>query len=93
MTHTGWRTVSDFLRTRVDRGDVPAVVAAAADGNGFLYLEGFGKRDVANNADATADTIFRLASMTKPVTSLAAMMLVENGRIALEDPVTKHLAD
>jgi CubicO group peptidase (beta-lactamase class C family) len=93
MADRRWRAVSDFLRTRVGRGDVPAVVAAVTDADGIVYIGGFGKRDVANNTDAAADTIFRMASMTKPVTSLAAMILVSEGRIELDDPVTKYLPD
>ena len=59
----------------------------------ILFVGAFGKQSVAANVDATPDTIFRIASMTKPVTSLAAMMLVEDGTIDLDDPVTKYLPD
>ena len=93
MTDAGRAAISDCLRTRVARGDVPAAVAAVADRDALLYLDAFGKRDVARNVDATPDTIFRIASMTKPVTSLAVMMLYDEGRIALDDPITKYLPD
>jgi methyl acetate hydrolase len=83
--------LSTVLSARVARGDVPAVVAAVVDPDDVLYLEAFGERDVARSVDATADTIFRIASMTKPITSLAAMMLVDEGRIGLDDPIAKHL--
>ena len=72
---------------------MPCVVAAVANGNEFLYLKAFGKSTVAGNIDATPRTIFRLASMTKPVTSLAAMILVDEGRISLDDPVADYLFD
>ena len=73
----GRQTISDFLKTCVTRGDVPCVVASVATAGDLLYLEAFGKSAVGSNIDATPDTIFRLASMTKPVTSLPAMMLVD----------------
>jgi len=85
------QAISDFLRTRIEGSDVPAVVAAVADRKNLLYTGAFGKRDVARDLEATPDTIFRLASMTKPITSLAGMMLVDEGRIRLDDPITKHL--
>src|SRR3989449_11134034 len=89
----GRQTISDFLRTCVTPGDVPCVVASVANAGDLLYLEAFGKSAVGSNIDATPDTIFRLASMTKPVTSLAAMMLVDEGRITLDAPITHYLAD
>jgi methyl acetate hydrolase len=85
--------ISDLLRSRVARGDVPAVVAAVAHADALPYLEAFGRSDVAANVGATPDTIFRIASMTKPVTSLAVMMLVEEGRVSLDDPIAAHLPD
>src|SRR5213080_3564940 len=93
MFGRGRQTISDFLRTCVTRGDVPCVVASVANARNLLYLDAFGKSSVAGNIDATPDTIFRLASMTKPVTSLAAMMLVDEGRISLDAPITQYLAD
>jgi CubicO group peptidase (beta-lactamase class C family) len=87
----GRTALSRFLRAAVARGDVPAVVAIVAGPDRVLYVGAFGKQSVAANIDATPDTIFRIASMTKPVTSLAAMMLVESGAIELDDPVTKYL--
>ncbi|HWK12704.1 MAG TPA: serine hydrolase domain-containing protein, partial [Vicinamibacterales bacterium] len=58
-----------------------------------IYTGAFGKADVAQNRPMAPDTIFRIASMTKPVTSLAAMMLVEHGQIGLDDPVAKYLPE
>ena len=84
--------ISNFLESRIGRDDVPAVVAAVVNRNALLYLSAFGKRDVARNLDATPDTIFRIASMTKPVTSLAVMMLYDDGKIALDDPIVSRLA-
>ncbi|MBO0766997.1 MAG: beta-lactamase family protein [Hyphomicrobiaceae bacterium] len=52
-----------------------------------------GKRDLARNADATPDTIYRIYSMTKPLTAVAAMMLYEEGRFQLDDPITRFLPE
>src|SRR5262245_22016336 len=86
-------TISAFLRDRVDQGDVAAVVAAVTNPRETIYLNAFGKRDVAGGLEASADTIFRLASMTKPVTSLAVMLLVNDGKIQLDDPISSHLPE
>ncbi|HET8698484.1 MAG TPA: serine hydrolase domain-containing protein [Gammaproteobacteria bacterium] len=72
-------------------GKIPGVVAMVADANGVLYSGAFGRQDVAKGVRMTPDSIFRLASMTKPVTSVAVMMLVEEGKLALDDPVEKYL--
>ena len=55
------------------------------------YFEALGQRDPQSGAPMTKDAIFRLYSMTKPFTSVAAMMLVEDGKILLNDPVSKYL--
>src|SRR6478609_1197496 len=70
-----------FLRSRVETGDVPGVVAVVVDAHSTVYEGAFGKADVARSRPMTLDSIFRLASMTKPITTLAAMMLVEEGRL------------
>src|SRR6202158_2245043 len=56
-----------------------------------VYFESFGVRDVATKLPMTADTIFRIYSMSKPVTSVAAMMLVEDGKLSLSDPIAKYI--
>ena len=75
------------LRRAVEAGEVPGVVAMAASEAGPLYEGAFGRRDVADGPAMTLDTVFRIASMTKAITSVAAMQLVEEGRLALDAPV------
>src|SRR5262245_28036451 len=77
------------LRKAVESKDVPGVVALAADGRGLFYEGAFGKRNLANGPDMTPDTIFRMASMTKAITSVAAMQLVEQRRLSLDEPIGK----
>jgi CubicO group peptidase (beta-lactamase class C family) len=75
------------LRQAVASGDVPGVVAMAASGEGVVYAGAFGVRDLAAGTAMTGDTVFRIASMTKMVTAIAALQLVEQGRLALDAPV------
>ena len=69
-------SVDAALRRAVETNEVPGVVAMAATDNGIIYAGAFGRRDLALDPDMTLDTMFRLASITKPVTSVAAMQLV-----------------
>jgi len=85
--------LSDILRERIASGDLPSIVAIVVNRDDVVFLDAVGKRDVAAGAEARPDSIFRIASMTKPVTSLAVMLLVEDGTLGLDDPVAKHLPD
>ncbi len=75
------------LRRAVESKAVPGVVAMAATDRGVIYEGAFGTRDLAKGPGMTLDTLFRLASMTKAVTSVAAMQLVEQGRLDLDSPI------
>jgi methyl acetate hydrolase len=78
------------LRQAVERRDVAGVVAMAADRRGAIYQGAFGTADISTGRPMSIDVLFRIASMTKAVTSTAAMQLVEQGRFAIEDPVEKY---
>ncbi len=81
--------MDDVLRSAVEDGDVVGVVAVVVDASGPVYEATYGRRTAAPDGDApmSADTVFRVASMTKAVTATAVMQLVEHGRIALDQPV------
>ncbi|HUN94149.1 MAG TPA: serine hydrolase domain-containing protein [Burkholderiaceae bacterium] len=83
------QTVDAILSRATDAGDVPGVVAIATDRNGTLYEGAFGKRVVGQPAPMTLDTVAWIASMTKAITSSAAMQLVERGQLALHEPVKR----
>jgi CubicO group peptidase (beta-lactamase class C family) len=83
--------LSKQLASSVERGDTPGVVALVVDRNGVLYEGAAGKLDVGRNLPMPVDAIFNIASMTKPVTSVAIMMLLEEGKLRLDDPVSKYL--
>jgi CubicO group peptidase (beta-lactamase class C family) len=87
----GATALSALLKNATDRGDVPGVVVAVVNTDGMLYNEAFGKSSTAGNTPMTKDTIFNMASMTKPITSVAIMMLVDEGKLKLDDEVAKYL--
>ncbi|MFD8902154.1 serine hydrolase domain-containing protein [Streptomyces ardesiacus] len=76
---------------QVDAGLLPGFLVAVARGGRVAHLTVHGMRDVAAGLPVTADTLWRIYSMTKPVTSVAVLMLVEEGRLALDDPVDRYL--
>ncbi|MGW4546119.1 serine hydrolase domain-containing protein [Streptomyces violaceorubidus] len=76
---------------QVDEGRLPGFLVALARGGRVAHLTVHGLRDVAAGLPVTADTLWRIYSMTKPVTSVAVLTLVEEGLLALEDPVARHL--
>jgi CubicO group peptidase (beta-lactamase class C family) len=77
----------------VDRGEVAGVVTLIARRGKVVHFESVGYRDAGRKIPMTGDTIFRIASMTKPIASVAAMMLYEEGRFQLSDPVSKWLPE
>jgi CubicO group peptidase (beta-lactamase class C family) len=83
--------LSSFLAEAVSRGEVPGVVVLVVAPNRVLYHEAFGKMNVAQGVGMRKDAIFRIASMTKPVTSVAVMILVEEGKLGLDNEVSKVL--
>jgi methyl acetate hydrolase len=85
--------IDAVLRRAVEAKEVPGVVAMAVNDKGVIYEGAFGVRDLALGSAMTLDTIFRLASMTKAVTSVAAMQLVEQGKLQLEQPIGNVLPE
>ena len=87
----GLARVSDFIRNEVASGKIPGAILLIQQHGKPVYDNIFGVRDVATELSMSADTIFRLYSMSKPITSVAAMMLVEDGKLHLDDPVAKFI--
>jgi CubicO group peptidase (beta-lactamase class C family) len=81
------------IRGEIERGRVPGAVALIARRGRIGFFESFGQRDAATGAPMAKDTIFRIYSMTKPITSVAAMMLWEEGRFLLSDSIAKYLPE
>ena len=87
----GAAALSAFLTAATDRGDVPGVVVAVVNKDGTLYHEAFGLSSTVRRTPLTRDAIFNMASMTKPITSVGIMMLVDEGKLTLDDEVSKFL--
>lgn len=83
------QAANSILKRATDAGDVPGVIALATDRDGSIYEGAFGLRALGQSAPMTMDTVVWIASMTKAVTGLAAMQLVERGKLDLDGPAGK----
>jgi CubicO group peptidase (beta-lactamase class C family) len=91
LSANGTTEIDAILQLAVQQKVVPGVVAIVANKDRILYQNAFGLMDVGKQKAMTKDAIFRIASMTKPVTSTAIMMLVEQGKLSLDDPASKYI--
>jgi methyl acetate hydrolase len=87
----GASAIGAFLKSAVARGDVPGVVVLVTGPDRVLYHEAFGKMSLGQGIDMQKDSIFNIASMTKAVTSAGVMMLIDEGKLSLDDEVSKYL--
>jgi CubicO group peptidase (beta-lactamase class C family) len=85
--------LTGVLAAEVERNRLPGAVAAVVRRGKLGYFEVLGRQNPASDAPMRADSIFRVFSMTKPIVSLAVMMLVEEGRLLLADPISKYLPE
>jgi methyl acetate hydrolase len=85
--------IDQVLRQKCDAKEIPGVVAIAADSKEVTYQGAFGKRDQSKDDAMTADSVFWIASMTKAITTAAAMQLVEQGQLSLDTPIGTLLPD
>jgi CubicO group peptidase (beta-lactamase class C family) len=83
--------IDDFLNGEITSGNIPGGIVLIQHHGQPVYFKCFGKRDVEKGTPMTADAIFPIHSVTKTITSVAAMMLVDRGKIALDDPVSKYI--
>jgi len=83
----------EALQRATAAGDVPGVVALAADQHGVIYEGAFGKLSLGKPPAMTLDSVFWIASMTKAVTAVGALQLVEQQRLTLDEPLVKHLPE
>jgi CubicO group peptidase (beta-lactamase class C family) len=85
--------IDAVLSSAVESGTVPNIVATAANADGPIYEGAFGPKAVGKPGEVTTDTIFRIASMTKMVTTVAALQCVDAGTLDLDEPVAKYLPE
>ena len=81
------------LTPYIERGMVPGFVTVVAREGKVVHFEAFGQRDVERGKPMTKDTIFRMYSMTKPITGVAVMILVDEGKLRVSDPVSKFIPE
>ena len=89
----GGAAIGTFLKSAIARGDVAGVVVLVTGPDRVLYHEAFGKMKTADGIDMQKDTIFNIASMTKAITSAGVMILVDEGKLSLDDEVSKYLPE
>ena len=85
------KRLSDRIEEGVKNNELPGAVVLIARNGKLVMFESFGFRDKDAKVPMTNDSIFRIASMTKPIVSVAAMMLMEEGKLTLQDPVSRYI--
>ena len=93
MSSEGLQDVTALMRRHVDFNAIAGAVTLVARQGKVVHYEAVGQRDMEADAPMATDTIFRIASMTKPITSIAAMMLYDEGHFRLDDPISKWLPE
>ncbi|WP_395646951.1 serine hydrolase domain-containing protein [Terricaulis sp.] len=85
--------IGPLLQAFVDRGELAGIVTLTSRGGEIVQSEQIGWSDIDTKTPMREGTLFRIASMSKPITSVAALMLVEEGKIALDDPISKWIPE
>lgn len=93
VSSDGLREIDSRMQKFIDDGQMSGLLTLVAKDEKIIHLNTYGYRDVKLQKPMTKDTIFRIYSMTKPVTGVAVMVLVETGEIGLDDPVGKYLPE
>lgn len=83
--------IDDYFHDQIANGKIPGAIVLISQHGKPVYQRFFGVQDVASKKPMTDDTIFRIFSMTKPITSVAAMILIDQGKLRLDDPVAKYI--
>ena len=83
--------ITETLKADIAKGDIPGAVLLISRHGKIAYFEAMGSLDPEKKTPMAKDAIFRIYSMTKPITTVAAMMLFEEGKLALNDPVAKYI--
>ncbi|HBP15288.1 MAG TPA: hypothetical protein DD457_08790 [Gammaproteobacteria bacterium] len=93
LSSEGMATITEWSAKYVDEGKLAGMVTLVARRGDILHFEAVGQRGSGDPRSLTRDALFRIYSMTKPVTSVAIMMLIEDGKLRLDDPVAKYLPE
>ncbi len=93
MSSERLKRISQMVQRRIDSGDMTGAVTIVARRGKVVHLEAQGVMDLESKKPVTKDTMFRVASMTKPVTGVAIMMMIEEGKVRLTDPVSRYIPE
>lgn len=91
VSSAGLERATESLQAHIEQGNIAGVVAAVLKDGKLIYREALGQQDIASDTPMPEDALFRIYSMTRPVTSLAAMILWEEGKFQLDDPISQYL--
>jgi len=91
FSSVGVARIDAYLKNEIDTNKIPGAIMLIRRNGQTAYSNSFGVRDPATKAPMTPDTIFRIYSMSKPITTVAAMMLVEEGKLRLDEPLSKYV--
>jgi CubicO group peptidase (beta-lactamase class C family) len=91
FTSRGLARIDDYLNDEIAGNKIPGAVLLIERSGQIVYSRSFGLRDPGTKQPMTASAIFRIYSMSKPITTVAAMMLVEDGKLGLDDPLSKYI--
>ena len=93
LSATRLANVTRLVQDYVDSGRLPGAISLVARRGAVVHFETYGQSDTETGRPMTADTIFRIYSMTKPIASVALMTLYEEGRFQLDDPASKYIPE
>jgi CubicO group peptidase (beta-lactamase class C family) len=91
FTDTGLARIDAYLKNEIAGNKIPGAIMMIRRNGKTVYFSSFGVRDPGTKAPMTPDSIFRIYSMSKPITTVAAMMLVEEGKLQLDEPLSKYI--
>ena len=91
FTSTGLARIDAYIKNEIAGNKIPGAIMMIQRNGKTAYFSSFGVRDPATKEPMTPDSIFRIYSMSKPITTVAAMMLVEEGKLQLEEPLSKYI--
>jgi len=91
FTSEGLARIDSYLKNEIQAKTMPGAIMMVQRNGETAYFNSFGLRDPDTKGPMTPDTIFRIYSMSKPITTVAAMMLVEEGKLQLDEPVSKYI--
>jgi CubicO group peptidase (beta-lactamase class C family) len=91
FSSAGLARIDAYLKNEIAENKIPGAIMMIARNGKTAYFNSFGVRDPGTKEPMTPDTIFRIYSMSKPITTVAAMMLVEEGRLQLDEPLSKYI--